>query len=360
MKAYFVSSYLDGCYFVRCLLPLMANGWDGDQTSIEKGQMTPENKARASQAADVVVFHRPQDIHKVELARILKRAGKKIVFDNDDTFKDDGGFKWNEFMNKERLERGLARINDAVDTFITEADLITCSTEFLKKEYESLNKNVVVLPNCIDPFYFDEPKRNETDVVRIGITGSVAVTTDLDICMPIIKHFENRKDVQMVMFSMPPKDGDLRMRQLYAEEYKFLDSCTNLEWQPFVPMSRYFDTLNDLKLDMMIIPRIDSYFNRCKSNLKFLEASMFEIPVIAQGFTDNQSPYQQNPEDAKHMKIVIDNRDWIDAIEALINNKAARREQGRLAKEYVLKNYNIEDKAHLWEEAYESINRNSA
>ena len=43
----------------------------------------------------------------------------------------------------------------------------------------------------------------------------------------------------------------------------------------------------------MLIPRGENYFNRCKSNIKFLEASMCEIPVIAQSFTTNDSPYDE-------------------------------------------------------------------
>ena len=46
------------------------------------------------------------------------------------------------------------------------ADLVTCTTEFLKKEYEKINKNVVVLPNCVDPFYWPRTiLKNETDIV---------------------------------------------------------------------------------------------------------------------------------------------------------------------------------------------------
>jgi glycosyltransferase involved in cell wall biosynthesis len=117
----------------------------------------------------------------------------------------------------------------------------------------------------------------------------------------------------------------------------------------------YYDKLNSLKLDMMIIPREDNYFNRAKSNLKFLEASMFEIPCIVSGFADGKSPYQVNPEDQKYLKLVMDNSKWIEEIEKMIADKEGRRELGRKAREYVIKNYKIEDKAHLWEEAYSKI-----
>lgn len=354
MRVYYINSGLQGCFTVRCLLPLQANGWDGDQTSIRLDMKTPENKALAAQASEIVVFHRPEEEGKLKLARVLKGLGKKIVFDNDDTAKHDGGFRFNNFMDAERVKKGLKTINQTLDTFIKEADLVTCSTEFLATEYRKLNNNVVVLPNCIDPFYFDEPLRNDTDIIRIGLTGSLALTDDIDILEPIVKHYQNDPRVRIVLFSLPPNKKDKYTRKLYQEEYKFWDSV-NVEWQPLVPMEEYYDTLNNLRLDIMLIPRADNYFNRAKSNIKFLEASMFEIPCIAQGFSDGLSPYQINPKDTENLVLVNDNSQWIPEIEKMIADKKIRRKLGKKARKYVTENYSIERKAHLWEEAYSKI-----
>lgn len=357
MRVYYITSGNFGCYVVRALLPLVANGWDGDHTSIRAFQQTPENKSMAAQSSDIVVFHRPDQPKKLELARLLKEQGKKIVMDNDDTYKDgeDGGLKLNAYFNAERVKKGLEKINQTMDAFAIEADLITVSTEMLAEEMRKLNKNVVVLPNYVDPDYFDEPLRNEGDKVRIGVTGSIGMSSDIDVLNPIFRHYENDPRVQLVFFSLPadPKNNPF-LAKSYEDEYNFLDSM-NVEWHSTVHMHEYYDKLNSLKLDMMIIPRTDNYFNRCKSNLKFLEASMFEIPVIAQGFTDGKSPYQVNPKDSEHMVIVTDNSKWVEEMEKLIENKELRREMGRKAREYVLKNYNIEDHTHEWEEAYQSI-----
>ena len=355
MRVYYISSGNHGCYTVRCLLPLVANGWDGDNTSLIQGRKTPENKTAAARNAQVVVFHRPETNQKVELALLLKKEGKKIVFDNDDTYKDHTAVKLNDYFDKERTERGLAMVNKAADAFAIEADLVTCTTEWLADEYRKLNKNVVVLPNCVDPDYYDEPLRNETDIVRIGVTGSITSSTDLDVVAPIIKHYENDPRVKIVWFGLPPnrKENPI-VEKIYRDEYAFLDSV-NVEWHPTVNADVYYDKLNSLKLDFMVIPRADNYFNRAKSNLKFLEASMFEIPCIAQGFEDGKSPYQANPEDQKHLVLVTDNTQWIPEIEKLIENKELRRQMGKDAHDYVLANYNIEDKAHLWEEAYQKM-----
>lgn len=355
MRVYFVSSGNWGCYIVRCLLPLVANGWDGDNTSIRYLEKTPENKMLATKQADIVVFHRPEDERKLELARILKKQGKKIVFDNDDTYKDHESVKLNDYFTKERVARGLAKVNSITDAFIIEADLVTCTTETLAQEYRKLNTNVKVLPNCVDPFYFDEPLRNEEDVVRIGITGSIITSTDLDVVAPIIRHYEHDPRVRLVCFGLPPNRLDNpKVASVYRDEYKFMDSA-NVEWHPAVKADVYYDKINSLKLDMMLIPREDNYFNRAKSNLKFLEASMLEIPCICQSFPDKQSPYEVNPEDTKHLLLATNTEDWIEKIETLIKDKELRRKMGKDAREYVEENYNIETKGEMWVDAYKSI-----
>lgn len=354
MRVYFINSFLEGCYNVRCLLPLIANGWDGDRTQLHITHSKPEQKSQAVLASDVVVFHRPDDDGRLKMAKLLKQEGKKIVFDNDDTVKDDGGFKFNEFMNKERFEKGMKTMNENIDEFIKFSDLVTCSTEFLAEEYRKLNDNVVVLPNCVDPFYFPEPERNETDVVRIGMTGSVAITSDMELLKPIVEKYDKDPRVRLVLFSMPPQNQDKKTRELYKEEYKFWESV-NVEWQPFVNAEDYYETLNDLKLDFVIIPRADNYFNRCKSNLKFLENSMLEIPSICQAFDTGDSPYQQNPADKDYLLLANKYDEWIEQIEKLINDKEYRRELGRKAKEYVEENYSIEKHAEKWKEAYKKL-----
>lgn len=354
MKPYFIHSTLEGGYNVRCLFPLQENGWNGDRTTFILSRATPEDKAKAIINSDIVVFHRPDKETDLVIARKLKEVGKKIVFDNDDTYKDYGGFKFTEFMNEKMVEKGLKTLNDNLDAFAKEADLITCSTEFLKKEYEQINPNVVVLPNTVDPFYYPEPLKNDSDVIRIGITGSVGITADLDVLKPIIEHYENDKRVRLVLLSMPPEGENEIYKKLYSQEYAFWNKV-NIEWHSYVPYDEYYDYLNNLKLDMVIIPRKDSYFNRCKSNLKFLENSMLEIPTIGQSFPTEDSPYEVDPEDAEHLLLATDFDSWIEQIEKLIADKELRLEMGKKAHEYVENKYSIENNAHLWKETYQKL-----
>lgn len=356
MRVYYISSGLEGCYYVRCLLPMQANGWDGDKTSMRELVKADNKRALAAQNSDIIVFHRPDEPKKLELAKYLKKHhGKKIVFDNDDTYKDDGGFRMNDYMDRARMERGLKKINAVVDEFISEvADVVTCSTNYLNTEYRKLHDNVITLPNCVEPFDFDEPEKNNTDVLRIGVTGSIGVTTDLERLLPIIKHYQGDKTIRFVLLSLPPKTDNKIIRELYSEEYKAIEAL-DIEWHTFVPQYEYFDKLNSLKLDLQIIPRADNYFNRCKSNLKFIEASMFEIPTIAQSFSTADSPYEVNAKDKENLILASTTEEFIAWIEHFRKNRNELRALGKRAKVYVEDNYDINGQSYKWEEAYKTI-----
>ena len=254
------------------------------------------------------------------------------------------------------MEKNLATINQTIDTFVKEADLVTVTTQFLADEYRKLNPNVAILPNYIDPFYADRPKRNTTDKVRLGVVGSIGVTSDFEIAYRLMERTLDNPKLQWVLWSLPKGTDNKFTKELYYNEFKMLEKIEDrIEWHGFVDQDEYYDYMNDLTLDVMVIPRADNYFNRCKSNLKFLEASLFEIPVIAQGFPDGKSPYQVDPEDAEHMIIANNEDEFVQAIELLAGDKELRGIMGRKAREYVINKYNINDKGALWQQTYQNL-----
>jgi glycosyltransferase involved in cell wall biosynthesis len=297
--------------------------------------------------SDIVVFQRPDQKEKTEAIKLLKQVGKKIVFDNDDTYRPDSGYvKLNEAYNKKMV----SEVNEELYKNIKQADLVTTTTKTLYDEYRQLNDNVVILPNCVDPFDWDEPQRNDTSKVRIGLVGSVGYD-DYKIIQDYLLELAGRDDVQLVMFSLTdPKITKDKIQDIYKESYEFVKNLS-IEWHQHVPMAQYFDKLNELKLDMMLIPRKPTYFNKAKSNIKFLEASMLEIPVVASSFKDG--PYEEIYHDIGRLAVTED--DWRKKTEELIANKKLRRGIGKNAKKYTLDNYNIENKYHLWRDAYKTL-----
>jgi hypothetical protein len=130
------------------------------------------------------------------------------------------------------------------------------------------------------------------------------------------------------------------------KDFLFWDSLKNVEWHPYVNVTEYMMTIANLALDLAIIPREDSYFNRCKSNLKFLEMSLLQIPVIAQGFATRDGPY--DGVDSKYMTVIYDNSTWYDKIVEIRYDYQKYKRLAEKARKYVLRNYNITKYAKEW------------
>lgn len=352
-KVYYIGGKYEGCNYARLYMIGEQLGWKGMRKNLNSDAEDLIDIKYDIADTDIALFHRPEIHYFHVVAKILKEAGKKIVFDNDDTFLVD---KTHPFWNRD--ERGFIcqnkKKNKLLYNFITNADLVTTTTETLAKEYRKYNSNVVVLPNCVQPKDWGRPKRNKGKKIRIGLVGSVAYSMDFDIIKDIIRKLDKRDDVQIVMFGLPSKEVRKKNKlvdEVYETELKFWDSLENLEHVPWCKMKDYIKTLNNLRLDIMLIPRKDCYFDKCKSNIKYLEAAMCKIPVIASSFED--SPYEEL--DGTIGIKVKEDEDWMVIIEDLIVNKKKRRAIGKAAYKYVIKNYNINKRYKLWEEEYNKL-----
>lgn len=340
-KILFLPSAYDGCYYYRGYLP----GVYGNMTVVNnfsRKQFDTEELYKKAMDSDIIVFQRPNDHIKSDLAVLLKKAGKKIVFDNDDTYLPEKGIPLS-MLNSDKQKEIAHYMNDNLYKVIEVSDLVIAATDYLADEYRLVHNNVIVNKNCIDPLDEYKPKENTTGKYRIGFVGSVTSNDDYIHIKDQIKKLAERDDITIVVFGVKNPDGSAYGAM--KDDLDFWNSLPNIEWQPFVPITDYYYTINKLTLDLMVIPRKDNYFNRCKSNLKFLEASLLRIPVIAQGFEDGMSPYQVNPEDSKHMEIVIDNSTWYDKIVELLQDEHKRVKMSEFAHNYVLENYNIKNTA---------------
>lgn len=342
-------SNYDGCGYVRQFLPMKYNGWTGDY--LELGVIREQReKAREMIEADIIVAHRLDDPARIQLAKMLQSKGKKLVVDNDDT----------TIIEEMNSLKGYMTYRDTINNSIKMADLVTCSTEFLKKEYQKLtNKPVVVLPNCIQPE--DYPKKKKYNLgkkIRIGFVGSVLYKEDRSVIQDLIMELSQRDDVQIVIYGLVPPNLRINKNKKYYEIMKedcdFWDTI-DCEWQGNTPINTYLDTINNLKLDIAVIARKDNYFNRCKSNIKYLEMSMLEIPCVCQSFKDGNSPYDKDIINGWNGYLAEDEDEFKNKIEQLIRNPALRKKIRKNAKKYVIDNYHIKTKAYMWIETYKLI-----
>jgi len=349
---YLIGSDYMGCNYVRIFQPAWELGWGCSYDGLSKGsRKSPKQISQELLRSNIITFHRSNTVNSHKIAFELKKAGKKIVFDNDDTFQYDIKHPMYYLHSKKKVRKKAKETNDLLYNFIHNSDLVTTTTEILAKEYRKYNPNVVVLPNCVNPDdWADEPQRNTNGKIRIGIIGSIVYAQEFELVKEQIRQLDADGRFTIVVFGLAQKRTTL-IDKVFNKEFDFWTSLKTLERTGWVPMEDYFTTLDDMKLDIAIMPRSQNYFNCCKSNLKFLEMSMLEIPTIAQSFKDG--PYEEL--DGKIGIKITDNSQWIDAIIDLANNKEKRLQMGRDAKQYVLDNYTIQKNAYKWEDAYNKL-----
>lgn len=345
MRILFIQGDYNFCYYFRGYLP----GIYSNQmviSSFIKQDMKADQKDMLDKAmkADVICFQRPSGKNALELARLLKLKGKKIIFDNDDSY---SGIPLHR-LGSEKQVKIAQELNQNLNEFAKIADGITVSTDILAKEYAQLNPNVAVLKNCIDPLDEYPVTENTTGKFRVGFIGSVTSNDDYFHIKDDIRKLDARSDVTLVIMGVKYADGTIMPSM--QEDYDFWMSLKHVEWHSVVPITEYYSKLASLALDLAIIPRKDHYFNKCKSNLKFLDMSLHSIPVLAEAFDDGTSPYQGV--DEPYLTLA---KDWYKDIINIKENYGEYKEKATKAKAYVLENYNITTYAKEWTETIKKL-----
>lgn len=218
------------------------------------------------------------------LKSIQPQCGFKLIYEVDDVvFKEDipdyNKFKF-AFDNEEIRQNCIDIINMV--------DEVTVTCDFMRDLYREKTgkQEITVIPN-FPPFFwmgylFNHTKvRNSLDKnrkkPRILYTGSgahydvdnrVNGKDDFEHVLKVI--IDTRHKYQWVFIgAFPPP----LLPYVQSGEIEFH------HWQP---LYQYPKKIYDLDINLMIAPLQDNPFNRAKSDIKFIEACLFGIPVICQ------------------------------------------------------------------------------
>ncbi|PWB82181.1 MAG: hypothetical protein C3F08_00250 [Candidatus Methylomirabilota bacterium] len=329
-----------GCGWYRCLLPgiYLRNLYGVDSRAATS--LTDEVKAFA-RGADILVCQRQLSDDVLEFGREQKALGKTIIYELDDDF-------WHLPVKNPAYQYyqagGLARLAG----FIRAADVVTVSTEPLKRVVDTMHDRVVVLPNAVDPDLADtiaasrvaQPACRDAKV-RIGWSGSNFHDGDLDCAIDAIITVAKRPEVQLIFFGWAPE----RVRREIP--------AGKLEVYPFVPTNNYYHAMASLRLDIGLAPLRDNRFNEAKSNLKYLEYSMFRIPTVASPVY----PYTCTITHGEDGILVKKNRhqEWLRQLTWLVEDKTARDRLARNAYATVRDRFHLKTNVRQWLDLYRSL-----
>jgi glycosyltransferase involved in cell wall biosynthesis len=114
----------------------------------------------------------------------------------------------------------------------------------------------------------------------------------------------------------------------------------------------YARKLQEMPIDIMLAPLEDNPFNRCKSNIKWLEYSSCGIA----GIYADLPPYNTTVTHGETGLLVgSEPEQWFQAISLLMARPDFRQAIARKARAEVLSSYTLRSRAYRWLEVYREV-----
>ena len=305
-----------------------------------------QNMDVAIRWADVVLF---QMVFSPEVARECKKLGKKVLFECDDLLhtvpKTHYSYEETKGWGKVKWLWRIVRTLWYCDGFIT-------TTPALVGMYGWMVRRRLVFPNALDLHHWlKEPKKNLGDTVRILWAGSTSHVGDLNQARPVIKRILDKyPQAKFVYIGMGgAATDDLYAQFIYGEDF-FADIPKDRR-ESVLPVSGHVwpYILSSLQADIAIAPLEKNHFNKHKSQCKYLEYAINEIPGVysRHHYTDVQDGVTG---------LLADTEDeWVDKLSILIESAMLRQAMGRRAKEDAIRRHNIKMHMYSWQHFVEQF-----
>lgn len=112
----------------------------------------------------------------------------------------------------------------------------------------------------------------------------------------------------------------------------FFDSVKHVD-HSWIHTPDYPKMLKEINPDVILFPKLDNSFNRCRSSSRVFEASALNVPIISTKFEDGwKEPYSKI---TRKLKVKI----WEEAIDELVNDKLYYRTVVEEQKDMLEKNW---------------------
>lgn len=291
--------------------------------------------------------------------KILNKYNIKLIYDIDDYWEVEKTHPSYEQVKKINYKSLVLRE-------LNECSSISTTTEYFKdiiKEYTT-NK-ITVLSNAINTKEQQWQINNKkTNRCRFLWAGGSSHLEDLKILQNGINKmgYKYPNTSQFILGGFDINNGEdieksiwYKYEKIFTNNYNFISenkslyleyNNNNLNTNDFYrrictkSIYEYGSMYN--QTDVSLIPLVETYFNKCKSQLKTIESGFHKCPVIV----SNIEPYSfddiQGEIDGSTKGLFIDNdKEWFDAYMYYMENKDMIKEHGNNLYNYVNKYYNI-------------------
>jgi glycosyltransferase involved in cell wall biosynthesis len=261
-------------------------------------------------------------------------SGKPIIYETDDAL---------QYLPAHHDAPNYRReVGGAIERFVKHADVVTVSTDFLAAMFRPIARRVVVLPNYLSSHLWTDDlgaaDGAQRESVRIGFVGSMNHDRDFATLAPVLREaLAKYPNVHVVSY------GGISSGMENCQRFSVISADYNYAAHP--------RRLAQAEIDIAIAPLTPSRWNRCKSNVKFLEFGFLGIPGI---FSDLE-PYRDSVIHGR-TGFLCDERQssWRDALFTLIEDEELRRRVGRAAEDTVHTSWMLQPNVGQWLRAFET------
>ncbi|NPC70559.1 glycosyltransferase [Corallococcus exiguus] len=288
----------------------------------------------ALQFHGLVIYYRVPAFPGVEeLLAETKRLGVPHFFDVDDLIFDVEEYQKN--TNVQRLpenERELL-LNGAklYRKALSLCEHAIASTPTIAEQMARvISGKVYVVENCLDDGILElaremeaRPPAVDADTVTIGY-GSGTRTHDADFAIAadaILAVMERHPNVRLAIHGF---------LELPAGFERFSDRVFRI---PFLDADDYLRALASWQIS--IAPLETTVFNDAKSNIKFIEASIFRVPAVCSG----SGPFREIIDHGRNGFVATTREEWESGLSALVQDASLRKRMGEEAHRSVMARY---------------------
>jgi glycosyltransferase involved in cell wall biosynthesis len=285
---------------------------------------------------DYLVFNRVcADTPKrhFEIIRIAKMQGLRIVLDLDDYWTLPEGHSLKEYYEENR-------VGEIIEHTISEVHHVTTTHEYLASKIN--HKHITIIPNNID---IKESQWRPVEKQWNNMFGWVASAAHMNDLAPIealarakAQNVLRRMNLAFCGYNPNSKECNHFFKVMSYE------GNHPVYLSPFLEVNKYAESYNEL--DVALAPLQDNIFNKCKSDLKIIEAGAKCLPIIV----SNTYPYSEWPDDLVYK--AQNARDFVNHARHIINNKEEAMERAKRLHEYVKKHRNITHTLRILQDLY--------
>jgi glycosyltransferase involved in cell wall biosynthesis len=246
--------------------------------------------------------------------RLIKKAGKKLIFDFDDAI-------WLPNVSEVNKKFSWAKFASKTSEIISLSNGIIAGNQYLADYALQYNPNVHIIPTTIDTTYH-LPKivSKLPDRVCIGWTGSHTTLQYLELIIPVLKKikqlFNNKVYFKII------GDAHYTHHELAIKGVKW-----NLDTE--------IDDLSEIDIGIMPLPNNQWTLGKC--GFKGLQYMALEIPPVV-------SPVGVNTEiieEGVNGFLASNEKEWIEKISLLIEDAELRKKIGKAARKTVEERFSV-------------------